>query len=243
MNRNRQGFTLLELLIGVAIIAILAAVALPNMLEAQRRAKTAKAKANIRVLLDGADAYRIDWNAYPSAGPHLPDDPYGILADAQLRVLTTPISYISTAAFSDPFGLVQSQSLSFRRVGFEMETAPRPGPPPGPPPGPGTHDPEFPIPEVPNRNRSLLYYHYPDFAEQTGNPKVYARGMAIVSLGPDQLDSFGAFRPFDQDALPPLARQLGYQQPIDTQYDPTNGTVSRGDLFGFTGELSIQRIP
>lgn len=44
LRRNRPGFTLIELLIVIAIILILIAIALPNFLEAQIRAKVTKAK-------------------------------------------------------------------------------------------------------------------------------------------------------------------------------------------------------
>ena len=75
--------------------------------------------------------------------------------------------------------------------------------------------------------------------EWTRNPWIKTRGIALVSIGPDRRDSFGVFRPFPAEALPPLARQAGILHPFDTQYDPTNGTVSGGDIFGFAGELSI----
>src|SRR3989337_2384657 len=46
--RRLGGFTLIELLIVIAIILILIAIALPNFLEAQVRAKVTASKANIR---------------------------------------------------------------------------------------------------------------------------------------------------------------------------------------------------
>lgn len=47
---NRRGFTLIELLIVIAIILILISIALPNFLEAQERARVAKAKGNLKSL-------------------------------------------------------------------------------------------------------------------------------------------------------------------------------------------------
>ncbi|HBF32973.1 TPA: hypothetical protein DDW35_00280 [Candidatus Sumerlaeota bacterium] len=64
MKRN-SAFTLIELLIVVAIIAILAAIAVPNFLEAQVRSKASRAMSDMRSLATAIEAYRVDENSYP----------------------------------------------------------------------------------------------------------------------------------------------------------------------------------
>ena len=90
----RTGFTLIELLIVVAIIGVLAAIAVPNFLNAQIRAKVARAEAELRSIRTAMEAYRIDNNQYlcrptPDRGD-------------ELALLTTPIAYINFLP-RDPF--------------------------------------------------------------------------------------------------------------------------------------------
>jgi prepilin-type N-terminal cleavage/methylation domain-containing protein len=60
------GFTLIELLIVIAIILILIAIALPNFLEAQMRAKYARAQGELRSLMLAIESYQVDHNGqYP----------------------------------------------------------------------------------------------------------------------------------------------------------------------------------
>ena len=54
---NRKGFTLVEIMIVVAIIALLAAIAIPNLLSARMTANTAAAKANVRALSTAAETF------------------------------------------------------------------------------------------------------------------------------------------------------------------------------------------
>jgi prepilin-type N-terminal cleavage/methylation domain-containing protein len=110
----RRAFTLIELLIVVAIISILAAIALPNFLEAQTRAKVSRAKADLRSIATALEAYRLDLNDYPpSRGPAVEQEPvhvlngYGEPCDGAFRTvslrLSTPIAYLTNSSIADPF--------------------------------------------------------------------------------------------------------------------------------------------
>ncbi|HUT25326.1 MAG TPA: prepilin-type N-terminal cleavage/methylation domain-containing protein [Sumerlaeia bacterium] len=86
MTEKKAAFTLIELLIVVAIIAILAAIAVPNFLEAQVRAKISRAENDMRTLAVALEAYRVDNNAYI---PHRNDR-------WEFNPLTSPIAYITS---------------------------------------------------------------------------------------------------------------------------------------------------
>ena len=62
---KHKSFTLIELLIVVAIIAILTAIAVPNFLEAQVRPKVSCARADLRFIAGGLELYRINHTHYP----------------------------------------------------------------------------------------------------------------------------------------------------------------------------------
>ena len=66
-NRKSKGFTLIELLIVVAIIGIIAAIAIPNLLNAIDRGKQKRTMADMRSIGTAIESYAVDNNVYPVA--------------------------------------------------------------------------------------------------------------------------------------------------------------------------------
>lgn len=87
--RGKKGFTVIELLIVIAVIAILVGIALPRFRGMQEEGKIAQAKGELRTLQTAVESYYIhNSNAYPAAlssltsatpniiGAALPADPF-----------------------------------------------------------------------------------------------------------------------------------------------------------------------
>jgi len=72
LHTRRGGFTLIELMIVVAIIGILAAIAIPNFLRFQLKAKSSEGKTNLAAIRTAEESYFAEYGIYVSSEPSPP---------------------------------------------------------------------------------------------------------------------------------------------------------------------------
>ncbi len=66
--KTKQGFSLLELLVVMAIIGVVLAIGIVNFSSTNQRSREAKRKADIEVIRSGLEIYRSENGAYPTTG-------------------------------------------------------------------------------------------------------------------------------------------------------------------------------
>jgi prepilin-type N-terminal cleavage/methylation domain-containing protein len=86
-NQRRAGFTLVEIMIVVAIIALLAAIAVPNFLRARKRSQATRILEDLRIIDSAVDQYAIENNK--STGDSV------VWTDIQLYLKTGSVLYNS----------------------------------------------------------------------------------------------------------------------------------------------------
>ena len=127
-NKKRAGFTLVEIMIVVAIIAFLAALAVPGFMRARKRAQATRVINDLRLIAAGVDQYAVefnkmagtpvdtpDWTLYMKRGTALYStaqdvfgQPYGVqTVDLEPKVPAATwnaLSDVVDTAFFSPFG-------------------------------------------------------------------------------------------------------------------------------------------
>ena len=109
MARRSNGFTLIELLIVVAIIGIIAAIAIPNLLNAIDRGRQKRSMADLRTVATVVEQYEIDNSFYPLEAAEAD------LTSATLRTVLQPV-YIRRLPIEDGWNFslrYQSSSLTY----------------------------------------------------------------------------------------------------------------------------------
>jgi prepilin-type N-terminal cleavage/methylation domain-containing protein len=129
LNKKRGGFTLVEIMIVVAIIALLAAIAVPGFLRARKRSQATRILNDLRMIDAAVDQYAIetgrktgdvvataDWTSYLKSGTMLYNtgndllgDPFGgQTVDTIPSVPTSSfnaLSDVAPASFWSPYGV------------------------------------------------------------------------------------------------------------------------------------------
>jgi type IV pilus assembly protein PilA len=124
MRTKQKGFSLIELLIVVAIILIIAAIAIPNLLRARISANEASAVASLRTMNTASITYNSNYNNYPTAlsnlGPSNGATPTSTTADLLDSVLA-PTGGVNVATKS---GYTFTYAAPVANVGYTINANP-----------------------------------------------------------------------------------------------------------------------
>lgn len=176
----KKAFTLIELLIVVAIIGILAAIAVPNFLNAQMRARLAQVESNMKALSTSMMVYQTDWGSLPL---HDPAHNQNILGNG----LTTPVSYIAKV----PLDIFQTGHMALTTQMFSGGNgkASEIHPEPFYAPAYGHPALDKSIPAI-NSGGDLTLRFRDDPALLSKARSQYKLGRYLVSVGPDQVHNY-----------------------------------------------------
>ncbi len=218
---RKRAFTLIELLIVVAIIAILAAIAVPNFLEAQTRSKVSRCAADMRSIRTAIESYYVDVNWYPETDTGTAD---WTKAGVGLIRCTTPVAYITTIPKSpfreEKIGHPSGSPKNCNKYNIylyvrELKV--------------GAGGKNIVTENDPNYVLDRKVYLFANAPLDPMDIRPYEGYWELKSVGPDNSDD----RDSQQGHVPEEARI----------YDPTNGTVSAGDIvvYGDTQGFAHQK--
>jgi len=103
-QRSEKGFTLIELMIVVAIIGILAAIAIPQFSEYRKKAFNSAANADLRNAMTAEEAYFADLQAYFALGEQLGEFRNATLALNLSKNVSLALATTTTAGTADYTG-------------------------------------------------------------------------------------------------------------------------------------------
>jgi type IV pilus assembly protein PilA len=113
LTTRQEGFTLVELMVVVAIIGLLSAVAIPNFQKYQARSKTAEAKLQLSALYTAEASFFADYNIYHTCLRYMGFDPREEVSSRYYTVGFTNAANINAGAFSS----AQNSGLSDTECG------------------------------------------------------------------------------------------------------------------------------
>ena len=85
-KRDERGFTLIELMIVIAIIGILAAIAIPQFSAYRARSYNSSAQADLRNAATAQEAYFVDWSTYADNIDKIYGSTYGLYTSKMVEI-------------------------------------------------------------------------------------------------------------------------------------------------------------
>ena len=237
-----KAFTLIELLIVVLIIAILAAIAIPNFLEYQTRAKVARVKSDQRTMATAFEAYCVDegtypfprWESYATA-----DQTSLARAFTGFNCLTSPIAYLPNIP-RDPFVVGRDNDLQYESYTIVIDSS-----------GASSSSTAFYQVSYGYLFGSGQAGYFPHNGMHYGDMQLsVCDTWAMVSVGPDKFDEtpvkgleeVAYFCTINYPWAHELYTEDTVQKILEIIYDPTNGSVSRGQLYRAGGRPPPERV-